>query len=89
MIYSNSKSNAVRKDGRYNQNCDLHADKGEYEKWNQPQNRRWSFHHLHTIVRYGFSLRAPEFLPLELGLPPEIEQFDSVRERLLRTSICH
>ena len=80
MIYSHSESNAVRKDGRYHQNCDLHADKGQYEKWNQPQNRRWSFHHLHTIVRYGFSLRAPEFLPLEPRLLPEIEQFDSVRQ---------
>ena len=80
MIYSHSESNAVRKDGRYHQNCDLHADKGQYEKWNQPQNRRWSFHHLHTIVRYGFSLRGPEFLPLKPRLLPEIEQFDSVRQ---------
>ena len=80
MIYSHSESNAVRKDDRYHQNRDLHADKGQYEKWNQPQNRRWSFHHLHTIVRYGFSLRAPEFLPLAPRLLTEIEQFDSVRE---------
>ena len=33
MIYPHSESNAVWKDERYNQNCDLHADKGEYEKW--------------------------------------------------------
>ncbi len=86
MIYSRPDRNGIEKEGRYTQNSDLHADEGQYEKWNQPHNRRWSFHHLHTIVRYGFNLRAPEILPLELRPNPEIEQFDSVRQLTNKSS---
>ena len=86
MSLSRPKQTVANKEHRYAQNSDLHADKGQYEKWNQPQNRRWSFHHLHTIVRYGFSLRAPEILPLEPRLNPEIEKFDSVRQLTTKSS---
>ena len=86
MSLSRPKQTVANKEHRYAQNLDLHADKGQYEKWNQPQNRRWSFHHLHTIVRYGFSLRAPEILPLEPRLNPEIEKFDSVRQLTTKSS---
>ena len=60
MSLAQYKRNIANKKDRCKKNSYLHADEGQYEIWNQPQNRRWSFHHLHTIVRYGFSLRAPE-----------------------------
>ena len=87
MSLSRPKQTVANKKHRYAQNSDLHADKGQYEKWNQPQNRRCSFHHLHTIVRYGFSLRAPNILALNSLVKPEIEQFDSVRQLTTKSSI--
>ncbi|TIS18247.1 MAG: serine hydrolase [Mesorhizobium sp.] len=33
-------------------------------RWNVPDHRRSCFHNLHTTMRYGFSIRAPSFLPL-------------------------
>ena len=86
MSLAQSKRSIANKEDRCKKNSYLHADEGQYEIWNQPQNRRWSFHHLHTVVRYGFSLRAPEILSLKPLTNPEIEQFDSVCQLTSRSS---
>ena len=61
-------------------NQDLVAQPGEMEGWNSPQNRRASFHNLHRIVRYGFSVRAPEVLKLTNATDTRIAQLDSVQK---------
>ena len=61
-------------------NHDLVAQPGEMEGWNSPQNRRASFHNLHRIVRYGFSVRAPEVLKLTSSTDTRIVQLDSVQK---------
>ena len=61
-------------------NSDLVAQPGEMEGWNSPQNRRASFHNLHRIVRYGFSVRAPEVLKLTSSTDTRIVQLDSVQK---------
>ena len=58
-------------------NQDLVAQPGEMEGWNSPQNRRASFHNLHRIVRYGFSVRAPEVLKLTSSTDTQIAQLES------------
>ena len=64
-------------------NSDLVSVYGCLEHWNRPQQRRSSFHHLHRIVRYGFSLRASEVLELTINTDPRIARLDSVRD------LCH
>ena len=61
-------------------NQDLVAQPGEMEGWNSPQNRRASFHNLHRIVRYGFSVRAPDVLKLTSCTDERISQLDSVQK---------
>ena len=61
-------------------NQDLVAQPGEMEGWNSPQHRRASFHNLHRIVRYGFSVRAPEVLKLTSSTDTRIGQLDSVQK---------
>lgn len=64
-------------------NSDLVAEYGHLEHWNRPQQRRSSFHHLHRIVRYGFSLRASEVLELTISTDPCIARLESVQQ------LCH
>lgn len=61
-------------------NQDLVTQPGEMEGWNLPHNRRASFHNLHRIVRYGFSVRAPEVLKLTSSTDERITQLDSVQK---------
>ena len=61
-------------------NQDLVSQPGEMEGWNSPHNRRASFHNLHRIVRYGFSVRAPEVLKLTSCTDERIAQLDSVQK---------
>jgi len=61
-------------------NQDLVSQPGEMEGWNSPHNRRASFHNLHRIVRYGFSVRAPEVLELTTSTETRIAQLDSVQK---------
>ena len=61
-------------------NQDLVAQPGEMEGWNLPHNRRASFHNLHRIVRYGFSIRAPQILKLTPCSDTRIAQLDSVKK---------
>ena len=50
------------------------------EGWNLPHNRRASFHNLHRIVRYGFSVRAPDVLKLTSCTDERISQLDTVQK---------
>ena len=61
-------------------NQDLVTQPGEMEGWNLPHNRRASFHNLQRIVRYGFSVRAPQVLNLTCCTDERIAQLDSVQK---------
>ncbi len=60
-------------------NPDLVAESGHLEHWNRPGQRRNSFHNLHRIVRYGFSLRASKVLELSSCNDARIAELDSVQ----------
>ena len=61
-------------------NQDLVAQPGEMESWNLPVNRRASFHDLHRIIRYGFSVRAPDVLKLTSCIDARIAELGSVQQ---------
>jgi len=61
-------------------NPDLVAQPGEMESWNSPVNRRASFHNLHRIARFGFSLRASKVLELPGCTDTRIAQLNSVQD---------
>ncbi len=67
-------------------NPDLVAESGHLEHWNRPGQRRRSFHNLHRIVRYSFSLRASKVLQLTSCNDVRIAQLDSV-QNLCNSSI--
>ncbi len=47
---------------------------GEKPGWNQPENRRRSFHNLHQTVRYAQSFRAGNVLTLHKNMDPTIAE---------------
>ena len=61
-------------------NQDLVAQSDEMEGWNTPLNRRASFHNLHRIIRYGFSVRAPDVLKLTSCTDARIAELGSVQQ---------
>jgi len=61
-------------------NQDLVAQSDEMEGWNTPLNRRASFHNLHRIIRYGFSVRAPDVLKLTSCIDARIAELGSVQQ---------
>ena len=60
-------------------NPDLVAESGHLECWNRPEQRRKSFHNLHRLTRYGFSLRASKVLGLISEPDSRIAQLPSVK----------
>lgn len=47
--------------------------------WNLPANRRWGFHNLHRVARYGLTIRAPAVLPLIRDIDRRIGDLPDVR----------
>jgi CubicO group peptidase (beta-lactamase class C family) len=52
---------------------------GRKSEWNQPDVRRWGFHNLSSISRYGLSIRAPHVLVLDKDQDRRIDDLASVR----------
>ena len=61
-------------------NPDLVVDEDGRESWNAPSRRRQSFHNLHSVVRYGMSLRARERLVLRHDIDRRIGDLSAVRK---------
>ncbi|MBT3557146.1 MAG: serine hydrolase [Rhodospirillales bacterium] len=52
---------------------------GRKSEWNQPAIRRWGFHNLSQISRYGLSIRSPRVMVLEKDQDRRIDELPSVR----------
>ena len=52
---------------------------GRKSEWNQPAIRRWGFHNLSQITRYGLSIRSPQVMVLEKDQDRRIDELPSVR----------
>jgi CubicO group peptidase (beta-lactamase class C family) len=61
-------------------NPDLEVIDGNKSRWTQADHRRYGFHNLYRIARYGMSFRAARVLPLETRIEPHIAELKSVRE---------
>ena len=61
-------------------NPDLVVGPTGRESWNVADRRRASFHRLHAIARYGFSLRAPDVLRLAKNIDRRIVDMPAVRK---------
>ena len=61
-------------------NPDLVVGAQGRESWNLAERRRASFHRLHAIARYGFSLRAPDVLRLGKNIDRRIADMPAVRK---------
>jgi len=61
-------------------NPDLDVEAGNQANWNRPDRRRWGFHNLHRLSRYGMSLRASRVLPLEKTIDRRIGDMPLVRQ---------
>ena len=70
---SSDRSDTIR-------NPDLVVGPEGREQWNTAARRRASFHRLHAIARYGFSLRAPDVLRLERNIDRRIGDMPAVRK---------
>ncbi|MCZ6884994.1 MAG: serine hydrolase, partial [Alphaproteobacteria bacterium] len=60
-------------------NPDLVVAEGGRTRWNTPETRRWGFHNLHRISRYGLSLRSRDVLVLRRDIDRRIAELDAVR----------
>jgi CubicO group peptidase (beta-lactamase class C family) len=60
-------------------NPDLGVAEGGRTQWNTPETRRWGFHNLHRISRYGLSLRSRDVLVLKRDIDRRIADLDAVR----------
>jgi CubicO group peptidase (beta-lactamase class C family) len=47
--------------------------------WNLPDNRRWGFHNLHRVYRYGATIRSPEVLRLTKRIDSRITDMPEVQ----------
>ena len=65
---------------------DLQVAEGGRTRWNTPETRRWGFHNLHRITRYGLSLRSRDVMVLRRDIDLRIAAIDAVR-RLTGTTI--
>jgi hypothetical protein len=61
-------------------NPDLEVPNGHLPRWNQADQRRWGFHHLHLIARYGTSFRAARVMQLEKRMDLALAHHPAVRE---------
>lgn len=61
-------------------NRDLDVEAGNQANWNRPDRRRWGFHNLHRLARYGLSLRAENVLPLTKVIDRRIGDMPLVRQ---------
>ena len=61
-------------------NPDLDVEAGNQANWNRPDRRRWGFHNLHRLSRYGMSLRASRVLPLSKAIDRRIGDMSLVRQ---------
>ena len=61
-------------------NPDLDVEAANQANWNRPDRRRWGFHNLHRLTRYGMSLRASRVLPLTKVIDRRIGDMPLVRQ---------
>jgi CubicO group peptidase (beta-lactamase class C family) len=47
--------------------------------WNHPDSRRWGFHNLHRVYRYGATIRSPEVLRLTKRIDSRITDMPEVQ----------
>lgn len=66
-------------DGGMRPNPDLVVGPDGREAWNTAWRRRWGFHNLHRIARYGLHLRSPRVLGLERRIDRRIGDLPEVR----------
>ena len=71
------KSNAITTTA----NPDLVVAEGGRTRWNTPERRRWGFHNLHRISRYGLSLRSRDVLVLRRDIDRRIAEFKFIHWR--------
>ncbi|MFP6743666.1 MAG: serine hydrolase [Alphaproteobacteria bacterium] len=67
-------------------NPDLGVAAGGRTQWNTPETRRWGFHNLHRISRYGLGLRSRDVLVLNRDIDHRIGDLEPVR-RMTATTI--
>jgi CubicO group peptidase (beta-lactamase class C family) len=60
-------------------NPDLEVIDGNKSRWSHADNRRWGWHNLYQIARYGLTLRAARVMLLEKRTDLRIAELDSVR----------
>ncbi|MBT4888377.1 MAG: serine hydrolase [Rhodospirillales bacterium] len=60
-------------------NPDLLVEKDDKPNWNLPDERRWSFHNLAMIARYGLTMRSSHVLTLSKTIDRRIGNLNSVR----------
>ena len=68
------------------ENPDLGIVEGGRVQWNIPETRRWGFHNLHRITRYGLTVRSREVMVLRRDIDLRVAAIDAVR-RLTGTTI--
>ena len=61
-------------------NPDLGVAAGGRTQWNTPETRRWGFHNLHRISRYGLGLRSRDVLVLNRDIDHRIGDLESLIE---------
>lgn len=60
-------------------NTDLVVVEGNKSRWSHADYRRFGWHNLHRIARYGSSYRAADVMRLEKGMDLRIAELESVR----------
>ncbi len=60
------------------ENPDLGVAEGGRTHWNTPETRRWGFHNLHRITRYGLGLRSRNVMVLQSDTDCRIAEVEAV-----------
>lgn len=60
-------------------NPDLVIGPGGRPKWNTAEHRRWGWHNLHRITRYGLTLRSRDVMTLRRDIDLRIAELPAVR----------
>lgn len=60
-------------------NKDLEVVEGNKARWTHADDRRFGWHNLHRIARYGMSFRAARVMTLEKRADPSIAEHEAVR----------
>lgn len=60
-------------------NPDLTIGADNKARWNQPDHRRYGFHNMHHLARYGLIFRAPRVMVLHKRMDLRIAEMETVR----------